>query len=55
MDRRLKPVISHYRDIEHLTEVYTLVVPDFWLMTTRWPRLRLTWFLVKLAFQAGSR
>lgn len=31
--------------------VYTLRVPGFWLVTARWPRLALAWWLLKLAFQ----
>ncbi len=44
----MKPEISKWRDGHSHDHVWALRVPDVWLVQTRFPRLGLSWYILKM-------
>ncbi len=44
----IAPVIEKYRD--SIGNIYELWIPDVWVRNARFPKLLLTWWLLKLAW-----
>jgi hypothetical protein len=35
--------------------IFTLVLPSTWLVRVRWPKLAMTWWLLKMAWQGRQQ
>lgn len=46
----VKPVINMYRASNSGFYIYELCVPDIYLQTTKKPKLKITWWLLKLIY-----
>jgi len=45
-----EPTIFRIQDFGD-NNFYQLYVPDDWLKSARWPRLTLTWWIIKMAWR----
>jgi hypothetical protein len=48
----MKPEISVTNSFEDDSRVYRLKVPGLWFMTTRFPRFRMSWWLLRMLWTA---
>jgi hypothetical protein len=50
-----EPTISRDEDFATGASIYRLRIPASWLVCARWPRITLSWWLLKLVWRGPAR
>ena len=49
--KEIEPEISMHEDVSQMVTVYMIKIPRVWLVKTKHPKLRISWWILKMIWK----